>query len=132
MQSVNITTNVMSSNPDHGQVYSTQHYVIKYILFGKNHCSCSQTSAIRGRPFNTWGCVFPLHGYLFLICNQFENVKIDFYQIVYTLSHNQFHITYNIHIFVSGNRTRPNLYGFAYPKISSSCCRKCQLTRSLI
>jgi hypothetical protein len=30
-------------------------------------------------------------------------------------------VTYNIHIFVvSGNRTRPNLYGFAYPKISSA------------
>ena len=35
MQSVHITTSVMSSNPDHGEVYSTQHYVIKYILFGK-------------------------------------------------------------------------------------------------
>jgi hypothetical protein len=35
MQSVHITTNVMSLNPDHGVVYSTQHYVIKYILFGK-------------------------------------------------------------------------------------------------
>ena len=30
-------------------------------------------------------------------------------------------VTYNIHIFVvSGNRTRPNLYGFAYTKISSA------------
>ena len=32
-------------------------------------------------------------------------------------------VTYNIHIHVfvvSGNRTRPNLYGFAYTKISSA------------
>jgi hypothetical protein len=27
MQSVHITTNVVSSNPAHGEVYSTQHYV---------------------------------------------------------------------------------------------------------
>jgi len=29
MQSVPITTNVVSSNPTHGEVYSIQHYVIK-------------------------------------------------------------------------------------------------------
>ena len=32
MQSVSITTNVMSSNPAHGEVYSTQHYVIKFVM----------------------------------------------------------------------------------------------------
>jgi len=31
MQSVFITNEVMSSNPDHGEMYSIQHYVIKYI-----------------------------------------------------------------------------------------------------
>ncbi len=31
MQSVPITTNVMSSNPAHGEVYSMQHYVIKFV-----------------------------------------------------------------------------------------------------
>jgi hypothetical protein len=31
MQSVPITTKVVSSNPVHGEVYSIQHYVIKYV-----------------------------------------------------------------------------------------------------
>jgi hypothetical protein len=31
MQSVYITTNVVSSNPAHGEVYSIQHYVIKFV-----------------------------------------------------------------------------------------------------
>jgi len=31
MQSVHIITNVMSSNPTHGKVYSIQHYVIKFV-----------------------------------------------------------------------------------------------------
>ena len=31
MQSVPITINVVSSNPAHGEVYSIQHYVIKFV-----------------------------------------------------------------------------------------------------
>ena len=31
MQSLPITTNVVSSNPAHGKVYLTQHYVIKFV-----------------------------------------------------------------------------------------------------
>jgi len=31
MQSVPITTNAMSLNPDHGEAYSIQHYVIKFV-----------------------------------------------------------------------------------------------------
>jgi hypothetical protein len=31
IQSVPITTKVVSSNPVHGQVYSIQHYVIKFV-----------------------------------------------------------------------------------------------------
>jgi hypothetical protein len=31
MQSVSITTEVVSSNPAHGEVYSTQHYVINFV-----------------------------------------------------------------------------------------------------
>ena len=31
MQSVPITTKVVSSNPVHGKVYSIQHYVIKFV-----------------------------------------------------------------------------------------------------
>ena len=31
-QSVPITTNIESSNPAHGEVYSTQHYVIKFVI----------------------------------------------------------------------------------------------------
>jgi len=31
MQSVPITTNVVSSNPVHGDVYSIQYYVIKFV-----------------------------------------------------------------------------------------------------
>jgi hypothetical protein len=31
MQSEPITTNVVSSNPAHGELYSIQHYVIKFV-----------------------------------------------------------------------------------------------------
>ena len=31
MQSVPVTTNVVSSNPVHGEVYSIQHYMIKFV-----------------------------------------------------------------------------------------------------
>jgi len=31
VQSVSITTNIISSNPVHGEVYSIQHYVIKFV-----------------------------------------------------------------------------------------------------
>ena len=31
MQSVSITTNVVSSYPDHGDVYSIQHYLITFV-----------------------------------------------------------------------------------------------------
>jgi hypothetical protein len=31
MQSIPITTNVLSSNPTHGEVYSIQHYMIKFV-----------------------------------------------------------------------------------------------------
>ena len=31
MQSEHITTKVMSSNPAHGEVYSIQHYVVKFV-----------------------------------------------------------------------------------------------------
>jgi len=31
MQSVPITTKVVSSNPAHGEVYSIQHYVIEFV-----------------------------------------------------------------------------------------------------
>ena len=31
MQSVPITTKVVSSNPAHGEMYSVQHYVIKFV-----------------------------------------------------------------------------------------------------
>ena len=33
VQSVPITTKVVSSNPFHGEVYSIQHYVIKFVKF---------------------------------------------------------------------------------------------------
>jgi hypothetical protein len=32
MQSVPITNKVVSSNPVHGEVYSIQHYVIKFVI----------------------------------------------------------------------------------------------------
>ena len=31
MQSVHITTNIVSSNPTHDKLYSIQHYVIKFV-----------------------------------------------------------------------------------------------------
>jgi hypothetical protein len=31
MESVHISTKAMSSNPTHGEVYSIQHYVIKFV-----------------------------------------------------------------------------------------------------
>jgi hypothetical protein len=36
MQLVPITTNVVSSNPTHGEVYLIQHYVIKFVHGGGN------------------------------------------------------------------------------------------------
>ena len=33
MQSVSITANVASSNPAHGELYSIQHYVIKFVSY---------------------------------------------------------------------------------------------------
>jgi hypothetical protein len=33
VQSVSITTKVVSSNPVHGDVHSIQHYVIKFVSF---------------------------------------------------------------------------------------------------
>jgi len=39
MQSVPITTNVVSSNPAHGEVYSIQHYVIKFVSDIRQFCS---------------------------------------------------------------------------------------------
>jgi hypothetical protein len=32
MQSVPITTNVVSSNPAHGEAYSIQQYVVKFVI----------------------------------------------------------------------------------------------------
>jgi hypothetical protein len=31
MQSVHITTKVVSSNPDHGEMYTMQHYVMQFV-----------------------------------------------------------------------------------------------------
>ena len=36
MQSVSITTKVVNSNPAHGEVYSIQHYVIKFVCDLRN------------------------------------------------------------------------------------------------
>jgi hypothetical protein len=33
MQSVSNTTNVVSSNPFHGEMYSIQHYVIQFVTY---------------------------------------------------------------------------------------------------
>ena len=45
MQSVPITTNVVSSNPAHGQVYSIQHYVIKFVSDLRQVCFSQGTPA---------------------------------------------------------------------------------------
>ena len=39
MQSVPITTNIVSSKPAHGEVYSIQHYVIKFASDLRQVCS---------------------------------------------------------------------------------------------
>ena len=41
MQSVHITTKVVSLNPAHGEVYSIQHYVIKFISDLRQVCGFS-------------------------------------------------------------------------------------------
>ena len=41
MESVPITTKVVSSNPDHGEVYSIQHYVIKFVSDLRQVCGFS-------------------------------------------------------------------------------------------
>ena len=38
VQTVSITNNVVSSNPDHGEVYSIQHYVIKFFSDFRQGC----------------------------------------------------------------------------------------------
>jgi hypothetical protein len=38
MQSVPITTKFVNSNPAHGQVYSIQHYVIKFVSYLRQVC----------------------------------------------------------------------------------------------
>jgi hypothetical protein len=48
VQSVPITTNVVSSNPVHGEVYSIQHYVIKFVSM-----SSSKGFRFRFMMFNT-------------------------------------------------------------------------------
>jgi hypothetical protein len=42
VQSVPITTKVMSSNPVHCEVFSIQHYVIKFVSYLRltDHCDC--------------------------------------------------------------------------------------------
>jgi hypothetical protein len=42
VQSVPITTKVVSSNPVHGEVYSIQHYVIKFLSDLKQICGFLQ------------------------------------------------------------------------------------------
>ena len=42
VQSVPITTKVVSSNPAHGEVYLTQHYVIKFISDLRHVCGFLQ------------------------------------------------------------------------------------------
>ena len=42
MQSVPITTKVVSSNPTHGKVYSIQHYVIKIVSDLQQVCGFHQ------------------------------------------------------------------------------------------
>jgi hypothetical protein len=46
VQSVPITTNVVSSNPVHGEVYSIQHYVIKSLAAGRWFSLGTPVSAI--------------------------------------------------------------------------------------
>ena len=38
VQSVPITTKVVSSNPVHGEVYSIQHYVMKFVSYLRQVC----------------------------------------------------------------------------------------------
>jgi len=38
MQSVPITTNILSSNPTHCEVHSIQHYVIKFVIDLRQVC----------------------------------------------------------------------------------------------
>ena len=42
MQSVPITTKVLSSNPSHGEVYWIQHYVIKFVSDLRQVCGFLQ------------------------------------------------------------------------------------------
>jgi len=39
MQSVPITTEVVSANPTHGKMYSIQHYVIKFVMLFSGYSS---------------------------------------------------------------------------------------------
>ena len=45
IESVQITTTVVSSNPTHGEVYSIQHYVMKFVSHGYDHIVVGFTTA---------------------------------------------------------------------------------------
>jgi hypothetical protein len=46
MQSVPIATQVVSSNPTHGEIYSIQHYVIKFVSDLRQVCGLAKSAAL--------------------------------------------------------------------------------------
>ena len=66
MQSVPITTKVVSSNPARGEMYSIQHYEIKVACYKYSWflpmkmTATIQSSEILLNPFNPW-CIFVCH-----------------------------------------------------------------------
>ena len=56
VQSVPITTNVVSSNSDHGDVYSIQHYVIKFVSHLREVCVFPQVLMFPPSRYN-WNIV---------------------------------------------------------------------------
>ena len=117
MQSVPITTKVVSLNPTHGEVYSIQHYVIKFVsdlrqvggspVFSTNKTDCHDiTELLLKVVLNT--ITLKINIYFFSIHVQtsiiFNTVQIKLFQIILELI--QLKKSLTVFIYNKGNAKR--------------------------
>jgi hypothetical protein len=62
-ESVQITTKVVSSNPAHDEVYSIQHYVMKFVSHGYDHIVVGFTTAYAISVCHHYRCEFKSHSW---------------------------------------------------------------------
>ena len=60
-RSVTIITNIVSSNPAHGEVCSKEHYVIKFVSDLRYSCLRKLTEKNKGYHMETWWCQRQTH-----------------------------------------------------------------------